>query len=86
MPVVADKERAVIAEIMNEIEKELITAISLFSPDNSPHEGYAVIKEEVDELWDLVKGNEGWKPQAMKEAVQIAAMAARYIYDLRERP
>lgn len=44
---------------------------------NSAHEGFAVLKEEVDELWDHVKTKQGKRDlKAMrKEAIQVAAMA-----------
>jgi hypothetical protein len=42
------------------------------------HEFYAILKEEVDELWDDIKAD---APQANieKEAIQIAAMVFRYL-------
>ncbi len=49
---------------------------------NSYHEGYAVILEEVDELWDEVRKK---KPDAIevgKELVQIAAMCEKMAFDL----
>ncbi len=60
--------------------RELKTAMQNFSPFNSAHEGYAVLLEEVDELWDHVKINQKKRDiQAMKkEAIQIAAMALRF--------
>lgn len=48
---------------------------------NSTHEGFAVLKEEVDELWDEVKSN-GSKERLRAEAVQVAAMAIRFIKEL----
>lgn len=62
---------------------ELALAIEKFPSFNSAHEGYAVIKEEVDELWELVKANKGRSVQAEREALQIAAMALRFVLDLR---
>lgn len=47
-----------------------------------PHEGWAILREEVDELWDLVKADQGRSPEAQTEAVQIAAMAIRYILEV----
>lgn len=46
---------------------------------NSAHEQYAVLLEEVDELWAHVKTNQKRRdPEAMyKEAIQVAAMALR---------
>lgn len=51
---------------------------------NSAHEGYAVLKEEVDELWDDVKANK--KPESVVEAIQVAAMAIRYAAELGKYP
>lgn len=57
-------------------------AMSRFQAFNSGHEGWAVIKEELDELWERVRANQGYDDLARQEAVQIGAMALRYIYDL----
>lgn len=61
---------------------ELTKARDRFAPFNSPHEGWAVIREELDELWEHVKANTGRDPEAYEEAIQVAAMALRYAYDL----
>jgi hypothetical protein len=61
---------------------ELAAARTRFEPFNSPHEGWAVILEEVDELWKLVVANDGRGPLAYREAIQIAAMALRYVLDV----
>ena len=39
-------------QILAEVSAELERAERAFPPFNSPHEGYAVIAEELDELWD----------------------------------
>ncbi len=49
---------------------------------NSVHEGFAVLKEEVDELWDECKRKHPAKEQLREEAVQIGAMALRFINEL----
>jgi hypothetical protein len=52
---------------------------------NSGHEGYAVIREELDELWDAIKRQKGYNVYsgpASHEAVQVAAMALRFLVDL----
>lgn len=57
---------------------------------NSVHEGYAVLLEEVDELWDEVKknplkmagGREQHRQLMRKEAIQVAAMALRFVSEL----
>ena len=42
-------------EALNLIRAEYNRARAKHAPMNSAHEGYAVLKEEVDELWDDVK-------------------------------
>ncbi len=72
-------------DIWEEIMNEYLRARSVYKPFNSTHEGIAVIQEEVDELWDLVKKNKGYKinnPLMVKECIQIAAMAYAFIKDL----
>jgi len=64
------------------VTDELESALAKFPPLNSPHEGKAVIEEELDELWQHVKANTGRSPEARREAIQIAAMALRYALDL----
>jgi len=51
---------------------------------NSLHEGYAVLLEEVDELWDEVKKKPKKRDKAklLEELVQIGAMAQRMAEDL----
>jgi len=51
---------------------------------NSLHEGYAVILEEVDELWEIVRMKRENRDRAavIEELVQIAAMAQRTAEDL----
>ena len=63
---------------------ELARARSKFAAMDTPHYGYAVILEELDELWEHVKANTGRSPEARAEAIQIAAMALRYAEDLCE--
>lgn len=47
---------------------------------NTAHEGYAILAEEVDELWGHVKTNQKRRDLAAmrKEAIQVAAMALRF--------
>lgn len=47
---------------------------------HSQHEGYAVLAEEVDELWQAVKADD--TAGARAEALQVAAMALRFLADL----
>lgn len=66
------------------IKSELDRASIRFPPFHSAHEGYAVLLEEVDELWDEVKKNPGKREieRIKQEAIQVAAMAARILVDL----
>ena len=72
-----------IAGVLIEVDAELRKALIKFPrPQTSPHEMYAVLLEELDELWDHVKANTGRSPEARKEAIQMAAMAVRYILEV----
>lgn len=68
---------------VKEVEREIDRAGTAYPPFNSAHEGFAILLEEVDELWDLVKVKQSKRDiEAMKaEAIQIAAMAVRFIED-----
>lgn len=65
--------------VVNAVLEELRTASERFAPFNSAHEGYAVLLEEVDELWQEVK--HGTTRRQYEEAVQVAAMALRFLID-----
>jgi hypothetical protein len=75
---------ATVDAVLAEVRKEIERAVRKHGPMNSPHEAYAVIQEEVDELWDEVKANRGRELSALEEAVQVAAMGVRYVCDLRD--
>ena len=49
---------------------------------NSAHEGFAVLQEEVDELWAEVKKRDKDPSDMYVEAVQVAAMALRFLTDV----
>jgi hypothetical protein len=76
--VIEDRLDAILAQI----REEVLRAAKKHPAMHSPHEGYAVIKEEVEELWDEVKKDFGYHPHAMLEARHIAAMGIRYNLDL----
>lgn len=68
--------------IVEAVRDELLDATESFGRFASYHEGIAIIREEFDELWDEIKG--GQNPvQLFIEAKQLAAMAIRFIMDLR---
>lgn len=43
---------------------------------------YAVIAEELDELWDEVKADRGREFSGLEEAIQVSAMGLRYVLDM----
>lgn len=73
-----------VKQSLQAIETEFNRAEKLFPQFHSNHEGYAVLKEELDELWDEIKkskdvrGNE----QMRKELIQIGAMVVRFLDNL----
>ena len=66
------------------VEKELLHAITRYPAHNSAHEAYAVLLEEMDELWDEVKKSSKRRDEEalLEEATQVAAMALRFIVDV----
>lgn len=70
-------------KITGEIIDELLSARRRFPPFNSAHEGYAVILEEVEELWAEIKYNKRPDhiriPAMRKEAIQVGAMIVAFI-------
>lgn len=75
-------QRAV--DVAFDVTAELASAIARYPAMNSSHEGYAVILEELDELWDEVKKKPSVRSKtAMREeAIQVAAMAMRFVIDI----
>jgi hypothetical protein len=70
---------AALREIRDEVSRALRKQPRGFS---SPHEGYAFIRDKLDELWTQVRGDD--RNRAREEAVQVAAMAVRFMIDIRE--
>lgn len=77
----SNKERLA---LLDEVDVELHTAMSNWPAFNSAHEGYGVLAEEFDELWQHVKTNQKRRDlKAMrKEAIQVAAMAMRFALEV----
>lgn len=71
-------------DALKAVHRELLEAILNYKPMNSLHEGYAVLLEEVEELWDEVKKKPSKRDIAKirDEAKQVAAMALRIMCDL----
>jgi hypothetical protein len=77
------KKKDVTKLIVKEVLAEVYRATKSYPPFHSAHEGYALLLEEADELWDEVKVKQAERSiDAMKlEAIQVAAMALRFVHD-----
>ena len=71
------------------IAAEVAIAQNKYPRFNSGHEGYAVLLEEVEELWEVVRNHhagvdddQGYRLRLRAEATQVAAMAVRIILEL----
>lgn len=75
------------ADAIGRVISELQAAQKKHIPMNGAHEGYAVVLEELDELWEEVKELRNVKDRhnicAMrKEASHVSAMALRFMIDV----
>jgi len=71
--------------VFDEVEDELRRAQQLHPPAHSGHEGWAIIKEEMDELWEAVRlkqSTPGRTDKMRREAIQVAAMALRFLIEM----
>lgn len=72
------------AKVVTEVDAELARAEAAHAPMHSAHEGYAVLLEEFDELkahvWTKQKNRD--VAAMRKEAIEIAAMAIRFVKDV----
>lgn len=66
---------------LDEVKNEAIYIAEKHNGFNSPHEGYAVMLEELDELWDEIKKKPLMrdKQQMKDECKQIAAAAVCFM-------
>lgn len=74
------------ARALMEVSDEVGRATAKFGKFASAHEGYAILKQEVDELWDEIKRREPSAPRLRKEAIQVAAMGIRFLMDVCGEP
>lgn len=72
------------SRVFQEVADELERAERAHKPMHSPHEGLAVIREEYQELErEVFRRQEKHDKKAMRaEAVQLAAMAIRFVRDV----
>jgi hypothetical protein len=70
-----------IGEILDAVSMECALAEGRFPGYNSAHEGYAVILEKLDKVWEHVKVKQSKRDLAAmrKEAIQVAACAVRFV-------
>jgi spermidine synthase len=70
----------VFEDVMLEVEH----STAHWPPYNSAHEAFAVLHEEVDELWDEVKVNQQRRSmkKMYREACQVAAVAIRFAAEI----
>ena len=66
--------RAAVAQV---IVAEHSRSLELHGDFKSLHEGYAVLLEETDELWDLLKAKRPDLDEVVYEAIQVAAMGMK---------
>ncbi len=71
--------------ILKDIHDETIRAVDKFGEFASYHEGYAVLLEEVDELWEEIKAKDKSPVLIYTEARQVAAMACKIMSYTRAR-
>jgi hypothetical protein len=67
------------------IIEEAFKAHEHFGPYSSTHEVAAVLKEEYEEFWDLVKRSKQdgtFKEEMIKELIQVCAVSYRTIQEL----
>lgn len=66
--------------------EELSRAREKFPANNSAHEGYAMILEEMDELWTIVKQKQSERNYAelRKETIQVGAMVLAFLVEVVE--
>ena len=74
-----------VAGFLSQVEDEYRSARKKFPRFKSGHEGYGVILEETEELWELVKkakNRTSFDVKMRKECIQIAAMALAFYLEL----
>lgn len=78
LPPAEGSAHAVRMQLLYRIGNELDRAYAKHGREQwGRHEFYAILKEEVDELWDAIK-SDAPQPHVIEEAMQVAAMVFRY--------
>ena len=81
----SDEKALPLTQVVLEIADEYRSARVKHRPMHSAHEGYAVIKEELDELWDEIKVKVPDTAKMRAEAMQVAAMALAFVIEVCDR-
>lgn len=65
------------------VRDEVAWAREKYKPMASLHEGFAILQEEVEELWDEIKKKPSKRDKAnlLHEAIQVGAMVQRLAED-----
>jgi hypothetical protein len=82
------KELGKLNNVLEDTKKAYLSAVARYGKFHSPHEGYAILLEELNELWDVVKlhpATPGRNLKIHEEASHVAVMAIRMIVDFGEK-
>lgn len=71
----------IVAEILTELGRARKKHPERF---HSPHEAYAILLEEVDEVWAEIKRDD--PENARKELIQVGAVLLRFLCEIDFRP
>jgi len=82
---ITNKDYITVEAILQDVLEELNRANTKYPLFFSEHEGYAIILEEIDELWDEVKKKNPDRLKMRAEAVQVAAMAIKFLISMEIR-
>jgi len=66
-------------EAIEKVLEELHHANAKYGKFSSKHEGYAIIREELEELWEEIKSKNSNPSSLQEEARQVAAMAIQFM-------
>lgn len=71
-------------DLLAEVGDKCVKEINTWPAFNSAHEGYAILLEEVDELWEEVRKKQKNREVELmrKEAIDVAAMALRIAFEV----
>ena len=77
-----EMSEARVDDMLANIKAEYRRARQMHNPMRGSHEGWAVIYEEVDEMWDEIKASN--IHLARSEAVQVAAMCLAFLLEVND--